>query len=150
MIEIEIESADWTTSLPHVEARTRSAAEAALDAVALQGDLVILLSDDDAVQTLNARFRDRDRPTNVLSFPAPDGARPHLGDVALAFGVCAREAQAQGKTLADHLTHLVVHGVLHLAGRNHEAEDEAVAMEGEERAILARLGVADPYAGEHG
>jgi probable rRNA maturation factor len=80
----------------------------------------------------------------------PDvGGPPPLGDVVLAYGVCASEAEAQGKTLANHLTHLVVHGVLHLLGRDHEDETEAEAMEAEERAVLARLGVADPYRLPH-
>lgn len=149
-IEVEIEADAWTVDLPQAETLARTAAERALEAAAVDGEVVVLLTDDATVQDLNARFRDRDRPTNVLSFPAPISARPHLGDVALAFGVCAHEARTQGKSLADHLTHLVVHGVLHLAGRDHEAEDDAVAMEAEERAILGRLGVADPYAGDHG
>lgn len=150
MIEVEIEDDAWTAMPGGAQAITERAALAALTAAGIQGDVVILLTDDTAVRDLNARFRDRDRPTNVLSFPAPDSARPHLGDVVLAFGVCAQEARDQSKTLADHLTHLVVHGVLHLAGRDHEAEVEAQAMEAEERAILARLGVGDPYAGDHG
>lgn len=148
--EVEIEADAWADALPDVQALVRTAAEAALTAAELDGDLVVLLGDDATVRDLNARFRDRDRPTNVLSFPAPDSARPHLGDLVLAFGVCDREARDQSKTLADHLTHLVVHGVLHLAGRDHETDAEADAMEAEERAVLARLGVADPYAGDHG
>jgi probable rRNA maturation factor len=95
-------------------------------------------------QALNARFRGKDAATNVLSFPAP-GADAGLGDVALALGVCEREAAEQGKTLADHLTHLTAHGVLHLLGYDHESDAEAEAMEARERAILAGLGVADPY-----
>jgi probable rRNA maturation factor len=107
------------------------------------------LADDAAVQDLNARFRDKDRPTNVLSFPAAESAFPHLGDVVLGYAYCAAEAQAQGKTLSDHLSHLVVHGVLHLLGRDHEDDAEAEEMEAEEREILGELGVADPYAAEH-
>ena len=143
MIEVEIEDAAWTTALPDAAAVTERAATAALGAVA--GDVVVLLTDDATVRDLNARFRDKDRPTNVLSFPAAASAAPHLGDLVLAFGVCAAEAQAQGKTLADHLSHLTVHGVLHLLGRDHEADGEAEEMEAEERSILASLGVADPY-----
>jgi probable rRNA maturation factor len=108
--------------------------------------VTVLLTDDETVRDLNARFRGKDQPTNVLSFPAPESARPHLGDVALAFGVCASEAAAQGKTISDHLSHLTVHGVLHLLGYDHEADDEAEIMEDMERAILNRLGVSDPYA----
>lgn len=145
MIEIEVEDEAWR-AIDAVEAIVERAAQAALGTV--QGDVVVLLTDDAAVAEINGRFRDKDRPTNVLSFPAPDSARPHLGDLILASGVCAAEAAAQGKTLADHLTHLTVHGVLHLLGRDHEDDAEAEAMEAEERAILATLGVADPYAVE--
>ena len=146
MIEIEVEAEAWTGALPQTEVIVESAARAALGTV--QGDIVVLLTDDDAVRDLNARFRDKDRPTNVLSFPAPESAAPHLGDIVLAYGVCAAEAEAQGKTLADHLSHLVVHGVLHLLGRDHEDDAEADEMEAEEREILAGIGVADPYAAE--
>ena len=147
MIEVEVEDAAWTAALPDAAAAVERAAAAALGAV--EGDVVVLLTDDATVRDLNARFRDRDRPTNVLSFPGADmplpGQAPHLGDVVLAFGVCAMEAEAQGKTLADHLAHLTVHGVLHLLGRDHEDQAEAEEMEAEERTILASLGVADPY-----
>ena len=147
MIEIEVEDAAWTGALPEAEAVVLRAATAALGTV--EGDLVVLLTDDAAVQDLNARFRDKDRPTNVLSFPAATSAFPHLGDVVLGYAYCAAEAEAQGKTLSDHLSHLVVHGVLHLLGRDHEDDAEAEEMEAEEREILAALGVADPYAVEH-
>ena len=143
MIEVEVEDAAWSDALPEAAAIVERAAAAALEGV--EGDVVVLLSDDAAVRDINARFRDRDRPTNVLSFPAAESAAPHLGDLVLAFGVCAAEAGVQGKTLADHLSHLTVHGVLHLLGRDHEDEAEAEAMEAEERSILARLGVSDPY-----
>ena len=146
MIEIEVEAEAWTGALPQTEVIVESAARAALGTVA--GDVVVLLTDDDGVRDLNARFRDKDRPTNVVSFPAPESAAPHLGDIVLAYGVCAAEAEAQGKTLADHLSHLVVHGVLHLLGRDHEDDAEAEEMEAEEREILARIGVADPYAAD--
>ena len=143
MIEVEVEDDAWTRDLPDAVTVVERAATAALGMVV--GDVVVLLTDDAAVQDLNARFRDRDRPTNVLSFPAAVSAAPHLGDLVLAHGVCAAEAEAQGKALADHLTHLTVHGVLHLLGRDHEDATEAEAMEAEERSLLASLGVADPY-----
>lgn len=146
MIEIEVEAEAWTGALRDAEAVVDRAAQAALGAV--QGDIVVLLTDDAAVRELNGRFRDKDRPTNVLSFPAPENAFPHLGDIVLAYGVCTTEAEAQGKTLADHLSHLVVHGVLHLLGRDHEDDAEAEEMEAEERDILAQIGVADPYLAE--
>lgn len=139
MIAVEIEGG-WP---PEAETLAVAAAGAALDR---PGDLTVLLTDDATVRDLNARFRGRDATTNVLSFPAPPTAAPHLGDIALAHGVCAREAAEQGKPLAQHLQHLVVHGVLHLLGFDHLEDDEAEDMEARERAILSRLGVPDPYA----
>lgn len=144
VISVEIEDDAWTTAVADAEARVVAAAGAALDGVT--GEVVVLLTDDATVRDLNARFRGKDRPTNVLSFPAPETARPHLGDLVLASGVCVAEAAEQGKTVADHLSHLVVHGVLHLLGHDHEDDVEAEAMEARERAVLAILGVADPYA----
>ena len=130
MIDIEIEDEAW---------------------VAADGDAVtILLTDDDSVRDLNARFRGKDYATNVLSFPAPQNPEGHLGDIALAVGVCAREAAEQGKPHVHHLQHLVAHGVLHLLGYDHETDAEAEHMEGLERVILAGLGVPDPYAAEQG
>ena len=148
MIEVEIDSDEWTVALPEAAAVAERAARAALGTV--EGDVVVLLAADEAVRDLNQRFRDKDRPTNVLSFPAAESAFPHLGDVVLGYAYCAAEAKTQGKTLSDHLSHLVVHGVLHLLGRDHEDDAEAEEMEAEEREILAELGVADPYAAENG
>lgn len=147
MIEVETEAADWTAALPDAAAVAERAAVAALRGQA--GDVVVLLTDDAGVHDLNQRFRDRDQATNVLSFPAHPSALPHLGDLVLAFGICRDEAAAQGKSLSDHLSHLVVHGVLHLIGRDHEDEAEADAMEDEERTILATLGIPDPYKRHH-
>ncbi|CAN5216876.1 rRNA maturation RNase YbeY [soil metagenome] len=148
MIEIEIESDDWTLALADVAALAERAAAAALGETT--GNLVVLLTDDAAVQDLNVRFRGKDRATNVLSFPGGDmpaqNGSVHLGDIVLAFGVCRDEAVQQGKSLADHVTHLVVHGVLHVLGRDHEDDVEAEAMEAEERTLLASLGVTDPYS----
>ena len=143
MIEVEVDDEAWSAALPDVAAVVERAASLALGDT--RGDVVILLADDAHVQQINAQFRDKDRPTNVLSFPAPDSARPHLGDLILAYGVCAAEAADQGKPLSDHLSHLIIHGVLHLLGHDHEADDEAEAMEAEERRLLASLGIADPY-----
>jgi probable rRNA maturation factor len=147
-VEVEVEDEAWLQALPDAQQVVRRAALAALaaDEDGAGAEVTVLLTDDAEIQALNAQFRRKDRPTNVLSFPAPDFARPHLGDVALASGVCRREADEQGKTLSDHLAHLTVHGVLHLLGYDHEAEAEAEAMEEMERVILNDLGVADPYA----
>ena len=150
MIDIEVEDAAWTDALPDAEGLVRQAADAALAQQGCALGLTVLLTDDASVRELNARFREQDKATNVLSFPAPPNPEDHLGDVALAFGVCAREAAEQGKPLAHHLQHLTVHGVLHLLGYDHMRDDEAEAMEGLERAVLAGLGIPDPYAGGEG
>ena len=151
MIDIEIEDEAWVAAAPQAQDLVQAAAAAALRRAELDGDAVtILLTDDDSVRDLNARFRGKDYATNVLSFPAPQNPEGHLGDIALAFGVCAREAAEQGKPLAHHLQHLVAHGVLHLLGYDHETDAEAEHMEGLERVILAGLGVPDPYAAEQG
>ena len=151
MIEVEIGDSAWEDALPAAVQIAEAAAAAAIaaatgDDAAHEGDLVVLLTDDAQVKELNARFRGKDAATNVLSFPAPPNTQDHVGDIALAYGVCAGEAAAQGKSLADHLRHLTIHGVLHLFGYDHEIDSEAEAMEALERRILAGLGVADPYA----
>lgn len=157
MIDIEVEDPAWTTALADAETLVRGAAEAALrtspvEMAEVRGSITVLLTDDDSVRELNEQFREKDQPTNVLSFPAPPNPEDHLGDVALAYGVCAREAAEQGKPLSHHLQHLTVHGVLHLLGYDHISDDEAEVMEDLERSVLAGLGIPDPYAageGEH-
>ena len=175
MIDVEIEDEAWTTALPEAEAVVVKTAQAVLSSPPCgersdegvqapqsahvsstppppvpprkgEESMTILLTDDATIQDLNARFRGKDAITNVLSFPAPSIARPHLGDIALAYGVCVQEAEAQGKPLAHHLMHLTAHGVLHLLGYDHESDVDAEEMEALEREILAGLGVPDPYA----
>jgi probable rRNA maturation factor len=145
MIEVEIEDAAWLAALPDAQEITLRAAEATLEASGAEGDLAILLASDQVLADLNARFRGKEGPTNVLSFPAPPAAGPHLGDIAIAFGVCEREAREQSKRLEHHLMHLVAHGVLHLVGYDHQSESEAEDMEALERRVLAGLGAPDPY-----
>ena len=122
-------------------------------------EVAVRLTDDEEVRRLNAQYRNKDRPTNVLSFPLvqadlltgltnSDDGEVLLGDIVLAYGVCAREAAEKRLPLADHAAHLMVHGALHLVGYDHETEAEAVEMERVETAILAKLGIADPYAAE--
>jgi probable rRNA maturation factor len=150
MIEIVIEERAWRTAEPRARALAKAAAAATLKAEnRADANVAILLAADARLQALNAAFRGKPGPTNVLSFP---GAGDHLGDIALALDVCAREAAEQGKTLAAHLQHLTAHGVLHLLGYDHETDAEAEVMEAQERQVLASLGVADPYAseGDHG
>jgi probable rRNA maturation factor len=151
-IDIIIEAEGWA-AIPDLEVRVQKAAESAFaGAPHIKGivspdslSIAILLADDATLQRLNAQFRGQDKPTNVLSFPAGAGMEGFLGDVALGLETCTREALEDNKTIADHLTHLVIHGTLHLLGYDHETEAEAETMENIERAILAKLGIADPY-----
>jgi probable rRNA maturation factor len=145
MIEVEVEDPAWTTALGEVVALTEDAARIAAR-LGGEGSIAVLLTSDAALRDLNARFRDRDSPTNVLSFPAGPYAKDQLGDIALAFGVCDREAREQAKPLADHLRHLVIHGVLHLLGYDHQSDDQAARMESIERDLLAGMNIPDPYA----
>ena len=111
-----------------------------------RGELGIRVVDSRESRALNGRWRGRDKPTNVLSFPAsPDLRGRELGDLVVCAPVVAREAREQGKRLAAHWAHMVVHGTLHLLGYNHARAADAKRMEGRERALLARLGFADPY-----
>lgn len=148
-IDVLIEAKGWE-AVEGLEALVARAATAVLaEAGKPSAGISFLMGDDAAIRRLNASFRGKDMPTNVLSFPAPsmpgDPALV-LGDIALAFETCAREAEAEGKTLVDHLTHLVVHGTLHLLGHDHDTAAEAEAMEALEIRLLAGLGIADPYA----
>jgi probable rRNA maturation factor len=155
-VALRVEAPAWRRALPGAGALARRAARAALNRAPIDpsppagirpgaicpGGLCIVLADDRLQRRLNRAFRGRDKPTNVLSF---DGAPGALGDVVLALETIAAEAEAQGKTLADHLAHLVVHGVLHLMGYDHERPGPARRMERLEIDILAGLGIADPY-----
>lgn len=150
-IDVSVAAPAWTRTLAGARAAARAAAAAALAerGPKAAAEVSVVLTTDSAVRKLNCRYRGRDAPTNVLSFPAgeepPRGAPRTLGDVVLAYGVAVREAKSEGKTLKAHLSHLVVHGVLHLLGYDHEHGAAARAMERLEKKILAGLGVADPY-----
>lgn len=122
----------------------KRAAEAAFKSVRLKGNITILLSSDARLKALNHDFRGKNKATNVLSFPA-GGEDGYRGDIAIAFGVTAKEARAAGKAFADHASHLVVHGILHLAGYDHEKPRDAKVMEPLEVKILKKLAIADPY-----
>jgi probable rRNA maturation factor len=156
-LDLLVEAGDWPR-----QSRLRSLARRAVRAATVQAgvnlpanaELSVVFTDDAHIRALNRRFRGKDKATNVLSFPAaPSGRKlgPLLGDIVLARQTVEREADDQGLTFEDHLTHLVVHGFLHLLGYDHATEAEAVAMERLETAILASIGVADPYAnGDNG
>ena len=142
MSTLLIEDPRWRTHRG-LQARLKNAAEAAAAAAKLKGGFTILLAGDKRLRALNRDFREQDKPTNVLSFPGTDA---YAGDIAIAYGVTSREARAAGKNFADHAVHLAVHGVLHLAGYDHETPKDAKLMEPLEVKILKRLGIADPYA----
>ena len=152
-IEITRTSPLWR-ALPGVEKLARRAIGASLAASGARildgAEVSVQLADDTQIQALNAQWRGLDKPTNVLSFPAAAppkiDAVPMLGDIVVAFETAEREAAEEDKTLADHAAHLVVHGFLHLLGYDHQIAAEANQMEMLETHILAKLGIADPYA----
>jgi probable rRNA maturation factor len=172
-ISFSLESGDWETAAADVEGLVEAAARAAFEAAEKPEtlgedapvEMSLVLADDALVQTLNRDYRDKDKPTNVLSFAllddledtdegaddvlARDEGMPILiGDVILAFETVQREALEQGKSFKDHLTHLVIHGVLHLLGYDHQSDPDADRMERLETSILARMGIADPYSAD--
>ncbi|GJL91160.1 rRNA maturation RNase YbeY [Hyphococcus sp.] len=145
MIEAVIEDGGWNTALPDIEALAAACQKAAAAGEAgLEREIALLLCDDETIRDLNQRFRGRDKPTNVLSFPSGeiDG---FLGDIALARETCLREAAEKGLALRDHAAHLIIHGMLHLIGYDHETDDDAAVMERRETEILRSMGIADPY-----
>jgi probable rRNA maturation factor len=150
------QDADGWSSIDDVEALIEGAAAALASHHRFRSykphEACVALSDDNAVQDLNARYRGKDKPTNVLSFPAaatpgvPQDGQQALGDIVLALETGEREAQEQQLPLAHHFQHLVVHGLLHLLGFDHETEADAAIMEGLEIEILAELGIDNPYS----
>ena len=152
-VDIALEAEAWGD-----EDRWRPLAETVAAAVAARDELIVpdaaelslVLTDDAHIRVLNRNWRGFDKPTNVLSFPAGDDDEedpgPLLGDVIVAHETMAREAEDEGKSFEDHFAHLLVHGLLHLFGFDHENDAEAEEMEALETEILAGLGVADPYA----
>ena len=155
MLSIETHTATpWPDTL---DWDARAAASAALAEAAPLVEIAVRLTDDIEVQALNRDFRGKDKPTNVLSFPQvqddlleglanSDDGEILLGDIVLARETCAREAEEKGVSLADHATHLIVHGTLHLVGYDHMDDASATAMEALEVKALASLGIANPYA----
>lgn len=131
------------------EAQLTRALTAAAAAEGVEGVVSVLLGDDATIAAMNLEFRGKNGPTNVLSFPPaqhdPQGPGAFLGDIALAAETVVEEAQIQGKPFSAHASHLIVHGFLHLLGYDHETDAEAERMESRERAILASIGIDDPY-----
>ena len=152
-IDILIESALWGEAerwRPKVETIVAMTAAMADAEVADDAELSLVLTDDAAIRVLNRDHRGLDKPTNVLSFPQDDPESdaygPLLGDIVVAHETVAQEAADEGISFQDHFLHMIVHGFLHLVGYDHMNDDEAEEMEGLETAILARLGIANPYA----
>jgi probable rRNA maturation factor len=157
-VSVIVEHDAWREAIADPVPPLRRAASAALAEVrrarrsepARTPVVAVALIDDRAMRKLNKTYRGKDKSTNVLSFPSGEPAagkratRP-LGDIAIALGTVKREAKAQGKTVNDHLMHLMVHAVLHLLGYDHESDPDAEEMEALERKALAKLGIADPY-----
>jgi len=150
--EISIEAGDWPAEadLRRIADNVLAATAKAVSELPEHGEISLLFTDDATIRALNERWRGKNAPTNVLSFPAPAphaAEPPVIGDIVLAFETVAKEAAEADLTLADHITHLVAHGLLHLIGYDHENDAEATAMEATEIRILAGLGIANPYAG---
>jgi probable rRNA maturation factor len=152
-ITVEVEDEAWQT-LAGLDQLARTAVASALSGAGAdreEREIALLFTDDQSIAAINADWRGTNKPTNVLSFPAspdmpiPEGEPRPLGDIVLSHGVIAREAAEQGKTLHDHTAHLIVHGVLHLLGFDHETDEEAGEMERLETDILKGLGISDPY-----
>lgn len=146
--EIVVASPLWPQAEAEETVRRAIAASEALFEPT-DAEVSVLLCDDPEIRRLNAQWRGKDSATNVLSFPtATVQAESHLGDIAIAYETVKKEAADEGKALLDHLSHLTVHGFLHLLGFDHEADEDAEEMEDMEREILGRLGIADPYGPE--
>jgi probable rRNA maturation factor len=156
LTEVLVVADCWQTE-PDAEAviqRAIGAAAGIVDADVGEAELAVMLTDDAGIRTLNSNWRGIDKPTNVLSFPAlqptgtaaPEDAPRMLGDIAIAFETTRKEADDEQKPFDHHLSHLAVHGFLHLIGYDHEKDDDAEAMESLEQEILAQLGIPDPYA----
>ncbi|MBP2311666.1 rRNA maturation RNase YbeY [Azospirillum soli] len=154
-VAVSREAGDWADDAEWLAERAALAAlTVTYDEDEGPAELSVVLADDALVHRLNREYRGKDKPTNVLSFALTEAEEPEvdedapilLGDVILAWETVAREAAEQGKTPSDHMSHLVVHGVLHLLGYDHETDDEAEEMEQLEVQVLETLGIADPYA----
>ncbi|PPR10763.1 MAG: Endoribonuclease YbeY [Alphaproteobacteria bacterium MarineAlpha11_Bin1] len=151
-VDINIDADGWRDVVPRLELTVQLAAEAAFRAcgcLEAKAELSILMTDNHTIAALNENWRRKSGPTNVLAFTGElEGPGPALlGDIVLAIETIVSEAQVSGIELADHISHLIVHGVLHLLGHSHETDHEAVLMEDLETEILETLGVSDPYKG---
>ena len=143
-IDIALLDTRWAQALPEIQALCEAGAKAASDILgtALSADLSIAFMDDTQIQALNSQYRGKDTPTNVLSFPS---VGPLLGDIVLSYETIAREAEAKSVSFSNHLSHLLIHGFLHLQGYDHLTDTDAAEMEAIEITALAQLGIDNPY-----
>lgn len=147
VIELDLRVADpaWSEAISDLNKICEAALNAGAAQMSASGEVNVLLTDDESVRTLNRDWRGKDKPTDVLSFPSDPMDRPFLGDIALAFGVTKTDAAARDLGLPQHISHLLIHGLLHLLGHDHKDDTEATEMESLEIAALASLGWPDPY-----
>ena len=136
---------DWRTAVPNLLETCERALRAGSRAGSIDGEVSVLLTDDAEIQRLNRDWRGKDKPTDVLSFEAALEDRPFIGDIAISLGVSSRDAMQKGIPLEQHLSHLLIHGYLHLIGHDHMEDTDAQEMEALEVAALASLGWPDPY-----
>ncbi len=146
MIDVVIEDEGWPEAAAMEALAERCYAAALPFEPALEGEIALLLTNDANMRALNSKYRSTDKPTNVLAFPGDgESSGGFVGDIALARETCVGEAKDKQIALQDHAAHLIIHAMLHLAGYDHQSDDEAEAMERREVEILKRLGIADPY-----
>ena len=147
VIELDLRVADenWEKAIPDLQTVCQKALEAGAHQKSASGDVSVLLTDNHEIKALNRDWRGKDVPTDVLSFPADAIDKPFLGDIAVALGVMQVDAAKRDLSLAQHLSHLLIHGLLHLFGHDHKEDTEAAEMEALEIAALASLGWPDPY-----
>jgi len=151
MIETIIDDERWLGALPDAQALAKACyQQASMAEAGLRGEIALMLTSDEKMRALNQRFRQKDAPTNVLSFPAGGAIDGFVGDIAIGREICDREAREKHIALRDHTAHLIIHGMLHLVGYDHHTDDDARMMEQQEADILSAMGVPDPYDAAEG
>ena len=147
-IDLRIASQDWVSKVPALLPTCQRALQAGMDAIGSRQDACVdvLLTTDAEMQELNTKWRQKTKPTDVLSFPADGNQGPFLGDIAVGLGVASRDAAQKDKSLSAHLSHLLIHGLLHLLGHDHIEDEQAKVMEALEGAALSKIGYDNPYS----
>ncbi len=148
VLDLRIEADGWGQAMGDAASVCNAALSAAHALTGRSGEIDLLLTDDAEMHQLNRDWRGKDKPTDVLSFPADPLEAPFLGDIAIGLGIASKDAKSRGISLHEHLSHLVIHGYLHLIGHDHMEDTEAREMEALEIRALATLGIADPYSAQ--